>query len=480
MYWGIESDPDFRTSTPGRDRYRSIAEIDEINRSTVRSRFPYETQSNMGTFSQADYVGYSTPRKSVTFDPSVVPDTPYPQSTRTLGMSSSKDFGQSNPACTTTTLTHSHLLKPSIACRASTVGHFPYDFSMFGLNTDKATQTGIGVNAQIQQTGAQQHASIFSPSSNAGPLTKKEIEPPIFTGQGNWKHFIFRFEQIAAYNGWDDRMKRLRLTICLDGDALDYCGTLQSVENLTYANLKDALNSRFAFPENQNMYRSQFRSRVRQENEDIRAFLGDLQKLASKAFPKEQNDLFHQLICDQFTQGIRNRECREFLQLEMSKSKASGPMLVQEMLTLALNFEAFRGQLDKPHKPMTDFDRPSHFASGPRNDNFGQADYYRPNRYQPHNAERHYNADRQYNVERPYNSERQYNAERSMQNPRSIQNNYRPMQQNPRHMQQNQGHSDRNPQYNRDHNYQKSRIICDICNREGHVASRCWFANQGN
>lgn len=548
MYAGQTNDLNFRTSTPSRDRYRSIAEIDEMReidmreRSTVRPRFSGYPQSETGLFAQADFI---TPRRNVTFDPSLgVPDTLDAQNPRPSGISRSSaygDFGQSNFSNTTTTVTN--VLKPQVSSRASSLlGPLTTNFATLGLHT-QTTHSGLGtpihnqptsvypqnqyygVNTQTLQSGfgaptqptgipLGQNSSMFplnyqtGMSQNApllpqnlfgqsfGPgvtgtatnyLTKKEIEPPLFNGKGEWKSFVLRFEHIALYNGWDDITKRLRLAICLDGDALDYCGTLRLVDSLTYTDLKNALASRFSTPESQNMYRSQFRSRVRNDNEEIKTYLSDLQRLASKAFPKDQSDLYHQLICDQFTQGIRNRECREFLQIEMSKSRLNGHLLVQEVLTLALNFEAVRGQLDRPRKPITDYDRPSHYASpqhlGSRNDYARQSDYPRPNRYPQNNVDRLHYADRS-NPHNPIQYDHmpmQYNNRPMPHSPNQTRydqgptHQNRPMQQNARFPPPNQRNFD-----NRDRNYERSRIICDICNRQGHVASRCWYANQEN
>ena len=565
-----------RYSTPARfeserDRFRQSGLFD-LDQEAVRSRLG---------FSSPDEEYLSLPRRNVTFHPTVQPKreeidslinrypsdifehtrsgtNPFqPGYRRDITVSSQKVSQTSTVhSCPTMISTGIGQNKPDLHDQSTTCID---NDSVFGT-----PQTGMYSNPSFPRSDY----PIF-PSSSGGAISRKEINPPSFDGTENWKHFIFRFEQVAAYNRWDDATKRLRLTICLEKDAIEFCSTLRSVAFLTYQELKLALQNRFEEPDNENVYKSQFRSRIRREGEEINAFLHELQRLASKAFPKEQGDLYHQLICDQFVQGIRNRECKEFLQLELSKSKSRGHKLVQEILGLAHSFEAIRGQLDRPRKPNVDYDRPYDYArvldygnspyhgrsdyarsrdygqsNYPRSNDYGQNNYprshdygqsnpprshdYSPSQYprlhaygqNNHPRSRDYGQNdhsrTQYYGRSDYSHSHGYDRDdyqRSQEHGRthdyanrndSYQSNTQTDDNKQTQMSthdqaanvefrgvRNNGRNDRSPpgynfQGSRSHGEQhtnfrgRSKVICSYCGRSGHIASRCWDADQEN
>jgi hypothetical protein len=261
--------------------------------------------------------------------------------------------------------------------------------------------------------------------TNTRNVTNHQIEPPCFSGKEPWLNFIYKFEQIATFNGWNDQTKKLRLSIAVEGDALEFCVALPLLDAMTYDCLKGHLRQRFGTPNHEEMYKSQFKTRVRLDGEDVQAFMSDLQRLAGKAYPREQGQLFYEMICAQFIDGLRHRDCKEYLQFEIRRARCNGMLLIQEMLELAYRYISIKGPLDRVRKPV----------------NYDRNYYYYENRQGSQTDDR------------PINR----------RNPGFAYQ--RPERQN----------------FDHAHRYER-QIICTYCGGEGHIASRCFHnrERQGN
>lgn len=180
---------------------------------------------------------------------------------------------------------------------------------------------------------------------------KEDIEPPTFNGKDKWDTFISLFEKVAEFNDWDNSTKCKRLMIALRGSALEFVDTLQLKVTKDYDSLKLSLTQRFGVATNESLYRIKFQGRRRGENETLDKFIQDLQYLAERAYPNERGSIYHKLIVEQFIEGIGNKDCKNYLQLNLNMCKETDSSLIQEVLKYAHNYEAVMGTSERIRKP---------------------------------------------------------------------------------------------------------------------------------
>ena len=250
---------------------------------------------------------------------------------------------------------------------------------------------------------------VQTPTTSFHPCKKDDIEAPTYNGRDKWDTFISLFEKIAEFNQWDNSTKCSRLMIALRGNALEFVDTLQLKVSKDYDLLKSALAQRFGITSNEALYRVKFKGRRRQENETLDKFIQELQYLAERAYPNERGSIYYRLIVEQFVDGIGNRECKNYLQLNLNMCKETESGLLHEVLKFAHNFESVMGQPERARKPYNET---------------ANAIYQNQN----------------------YRSETNYRNESRRE------------------------HTYNRPNYDR---RGLSKIICFRCGQEGHIASRC-------
>ena len=206
------------------------------------------------------------------------------------------------------------------------------------------------VNPENQEA-RQPNATIIQCEHSCKP---KAVEAPTFNGKDKWDTFISLFQKVAEINKWDNTTRCERLLVSLRGSALEFVDTLQLKVTKDYDSLKQALAQRFGITSNEALYRVKFKGRRRNQNEDLDKYIQDLQYLAERAYPNERSNIYHRLIVDQFIEGISNRDCKQYLQLNLNLCKESDSSLVQEVLKYAHNYESVTGGMDRVRKPYED------------------------------------------------------------------------------------------------------------------------------
>ena len=133
-------------------------------------------------------------------------------------------------------------------------------------------------------------------------------KPPDYDGGSSFNDFLVRFELIAEMNGWDKFLMANELVACLQGSAVAILSDLQPSERRNYDALRVALKSRFE-PDNQNqLYRAQLKSRLRQSNESLPALAQDIRKLVRLSNPLATVDIRESLAKDCFLDALNDRE----------------------------------------------------------------------------------------------------------------------------------------------------------------------------
>ena len=132
-------------------------------------------------------------------------------------------------------------------------------------------------------TGADDSAS----AGRAIAARKTTILPDFFTGgpDQQWLTWLDDFDLHADVNGWNEEEQRQYLAIRLKGAPREVYRTLTLAEKSSFNALKTALTARFQPFDQAELFRTQFRSRRKQEGERLLDFGMAVRTLASRAFP---------------------------------------------------------------------------------------------------------------------------------------------------------------------------------------------------
>lgn len=189
---------------------------------------------------------------------------------------------------------------------------------------------------------------------NCHSCHKNRVDPPTYNGKEKWDTFISLFEKVSDINKWDGSEKCKRLLVSLRGSALEFADTLQLRITKDFDLLKDALAGRFGIASNESLYRVKFKGRRRNANESLDKFMQELQYLAERAYPNEKGEIYYRLIIEQFMDGINNKECKNYLRLNLNMCQTTDNGLIQEVLKYAHNYESVMGRSDQIQKPNND------------------------------------------------------------------------------------------------------------------------------
>ena len=116
-------------------------------------------------------------------------------------------------------------------------------------------------------------------------------------------------------NQWNDDQKGNYLATSLKGSALTVLGNLTTDRRQGYRALVGALKSRFRAAHQQELHRTKFKSRRREES--LQELAEDIERLARLAYPLALEDMNDLLAREQFIDVILHGDTR--LQLKQSK-----------------------------------------------------------------------------------------------------------------------------------------------------------------
>ena len=95
-----------------------------------------------------------------------------------------------------------------------------------------------------------------------------KLKPATFDGTVHWTDYKAHFDACAELNGWTDKEKGLYLAVSMRGQAQGVFGNLASKSN-DYAELSNALQERFAPPNQTDLYRVQLKERKQKATESL-------------------------------------------------------------------------------------------------------------------------------------------------------------------------------------------------------------------
>jgi hypothetical protein len=115
---------------------------------------------------------------------------------------------------------------------------------------------------------------------------RKEKNPDAFDGRTTeWIDYLVDFEQVAAWNRWNNQEKGQQLTMCLRGNAQKILSDLTLGQLSDYIALRHVLSQRFDHREAEIAYRCEFRYLKRQKGKLAADYGYSLRRLAQKAYP---------------------------------------------------------------------------------------------------------------------------------------------------------------------------------------------------
>ena len=194
---------------------------------------------------------------------------------------------------------------------------------------------------QMAQPQAGAAAAAAAAPARPAALGRPVILPPEFTGTSSedWLTFMGQFNVACQANGYADDQRLDFLPCRLREGAFHVYQTFRAQHpNDAYDELCDRLTAYFNPPQHRPSFEAEFRARTMKTIESPVEFASALQKLASRAYPGQENtDLFQRLLVNQFIDGLPSPELRLHVR---SASPNNLAQAVQRALEMAAIFDA--------------------------------------------------------------------------------------------------------------------------------------------
>ena len=178
------------------------------------------------------------------------------------------------------------------------------------------------------------------PSKFKGNPSAK-IKPATFDGTSHWSDYKAHFDACAELNGWNDKEKGLYLAVSLRGQAQGVFGNLAS-KSSNYEELANALQERFAPPNQTELYRVQLKERRQRATEALTELGQDIWRLTNLAYPRAPSDVRETLAKEQFIDSLHSSDMR-------LRIKQARPTSLNQAVRHAVELEAFN-KAEKRHE----------------------------------------------------------------------------------------------------------------------------------
>lgn len=163
---------------------------------------------------------------------------------------------------------------------------------------------------------------------------KTVMKPATYDGTASWIDYKAHFEACSDINSWNSQQKSLYLAASLRGQAQTVLGNMRSGVNRTYAELCEALESRFAPANQTELYRAMLREKRQRPNESLPELGESIRRLAHLAYPTAPREVTEMIAKDQFIDALTEFDMR--LRIQQSRPKS-----LNEAIRCAVEIEAF-------------------------------------------------------------------------------------------------------------------------------------------
>jgi hypothetical protein len=195
-------------------------------------------------------------------------------------------------------------------------------------------------------------SKLFIPGENVTTRKKTSLKPSAsvkaatYDGQSSWRDYRAHFETCAEINQWDYNDKGLYLAVSLRGQAQGVLGNLAH-NSRDFDSLLQALEERFAPPNQTELYRVQLRDRRQKASETLGELGQDIRRLNNLAYPSAPADLKETLAKDQFLDALQSADMR-------LRIKQVRPVSLNDAIRHAVELEAFyRAERTKPDRHVS-------------------------------------------------------------------------------------------------------------------------------
>nr|XP_034338992.1 uncharacterized protein LOC117693065 [Crassostrea gigas] len=183
-------------------------------------------------------------------------------------------------------------------------------------------------------------------------FTRREVKVATYDGSGSWLDYKTHFNTLGKLNEWTEEEKGLFLAASLFGQAQAVLGNLPG-DNTDYYYLVQALEERFAPPNQTELYRVQLRERRKRASETIPELGQAVRRLANLAYLKAPSEVRETLAIEQFLDALPDSDMR-------IRIKQARPRDLNDAIKHAVELEAYlraedkRGYRAYQHQVMND------------------------------------------------------------------------------------------------------------------------------
>ncbi|CAC5373136.1 unnamed protein product [Mytilus coruscus] len=164
--------------------------------------------------------------------------------------------------------------------------------------------------------------------------TSVRVKPATYEGTSSWLDFKSHFEACSSINNWSEQDKRLYLAVALRGKAQGILGDLPIDKQQNYKALVNALEQRFAPPNQTELYRVQLTERRQKASESLPELGQSIRRLINQAYPTVPEDVRDTLAKQYFIEALVDSEMR-------IRIKQSRPHGLNDALRVAVELETY-------------------------------------------------------------------------------------------------------------------------------------------
>lgn len=198
---------------------------------------------------------------------------------------------------------------------------------------------GPGVNAGNVTERRYRRPTVQGKEPETRRFNRREVKAATYDGSGSWLDYKTHFNTVGKLNEWTDEEKGLFLAASLRGQAQAVLGNLPG-DNTDYYYLVQALEERFAPPNQTELYRVQLRERRKRATETIPELGQAVRRLANLAYPKAPSEVRETLAMEQFLDALPDSDMR-------IRIKQARPRDLNDAIKHAVELEAYLRAEDK-------------------------------------------------------------------------------------------------------------------------------------
>jgi hypothetical protein len=172
----------------------------------------------------------------------------------------------------------------------------------------------------------------FKVSPKKSLEARPKMKPAMFDGSTSWEDYLAQFHLVADLNAWSDETKATYLAVSLSGPAREVLTDISVTKRKDFAELTQALSTRFGTENRTDMYRAALKTRTRKRNETLQELAQAIRRLTRNAYPQAPAELRETLAMDTFMDALEDTDTRW-------KIRQSRPSSLNQALDIAVELK---------------------------------------------------------------------------------------------------------------------------------------------